>query len=208
MGDYTAKIRAGLANGTFFNSDAADLDALLPMAEVLNQQGLVFPTDGLLILKDHLANVKNNLAGRVSAISFLMAQSGEVYFDPTPHLGSVMGETTRLILLARDAIINTDSQAFATVNVQAAAMVTTENANFFQTVEAMEREVLALELNGLINDPIGAAVLSAAGGEVAMEVLAERADEIERFNGHDLEIINDGSVYADEDDDPDDCPCC
>lgn len=197
MANYVSQLKAAIQAGTVFDTGLVSrIEGAIGVATAYATQtggDVDAHTQGLIKLKDHVVDILDNLPARITAIK---AVSG-TEVDLNPYIGSFLGRADAIILF---------ENGFLAANAEAAALVDAETASYTAALDDIEAQAYAVELNELLRDPLGSAVLDIVGGPVIQTALdAERQAFIDLYD-FDTSEVDDGSVISDDDDD--DCPCC
>lgn len=197
MADRIQELKAAIRAGTVFDTGITGrLDGVIAVATAYAQQtgqDVEAHTQGFKKLKDHVVDTLDNLPARLTTIKVMSGTE----IDLVPYMGSLFGRADEIILAENGYLV---------ANEQAADLVEWEIAANEAAMVEVEALAYAMELNELLKDPLGQAVLAEVGGPVVQTALeAERQAFLDLY-GFDTTEVDDGSVIGD--DDPDDCPCC
>lgn len=158
-------------------------------------------------LYNHVSNMLNTLPDKVNIFNQIREDNE---FSVDPYFGSLTGKSDQLIDQAHAILDNLSTPPetqeilnFDNVNILAENVVTDETLAFDNAMNTIEIQNYAMELNGLIQDPSGAFIMSFVGGPQVQEALTEEKEEFfSRYGLSDIEEPDDGSGGEGE------TPCC
>lgn len=197
MADRIQELKAAIRAGTVFDTGLTGrLDGVIAVATAYAEQtnnDVEAYTAGLKKLRDHVVDTLDNLPARLAAIKVM--STTEV--DLNPYMGSLLGAADQIALA---------ENGFLVANQEATDLVEWEIAANEAAMIEVEALAYAMELNEMLKDPLGQAVLAAVGGPVVQTALVAEHQAFLDLYGFDTTEVDDGSIIGD--DDPDDCPCC